>query len=254
MRNTFIMLVVISAATALPGQTYLSKEYVHLGGRILAVENNINLGLTLATNVTQSNPWYVVASADINRDGVPDLVWQQNPSSGWIQVWFMGGADGTTILGAANIATTPLKVVAAADFNGDGTPDLVLQDSSGLVTVWYLYVSGTSPNYTITYNPVSVTTSPNSWHVVGAADFNQDGHPDLVWQNPTNGAIQIWYMNGVTLSSAATVAASSSLTVVATQDFNADDVPDLVLQNPSTGLLQVWFMASSTSGTVLNRG
>ncbi|MGO4880514.1 MAG: FG-GAP repeat domain-containing protein, partial [Bryobacteraceae bacterium] len=68
----------------------------------------------------------------------------QNPSTGAAQIWYMGGAGGTTITGSASI-------------------------SSG-----------------------------NPWHIVGAADFDADGHPDLVWQNPSSGAAQIWYMGGAT--------------------------------------------------------
>jgi len=32
---------------------------------------------------------------------------------------------------------------------------------------------------------------------VGAADFNADGKPDIVWRHTTTGANAVWYMNGV---------------------------------------------------------
>ena len=260
MRNTSTaLLVLLSAATLSPAQqTYLSKEYIRAGARTIAVENYVDLNLTTATDVTQSNPWTVVAAADFNGDGIPDLVWQ-DPSTGTVQIWFMTGANGTTILSAANItgSATTWKAVAAADFNGNGTSDLVLQNpSGGAAEVWYLTVSGSPSQYTITYTTGAFNGGAgNTWHVLAAADFNQDGHPDLVWQNPTGGAIQIWYMTGslgTTLLSAANVVGSSALNVVAAADFNADGVPDLVMQNPTTGLLQVWFMAAGTNGTILS--
>jgi hypothetical protein len=257
MRNALITLaLLLSAAATLPAQqTYLSKEYIRAGGRPIAVENYVDLSLTTATDVTQSNPWTVVATADFNGDGILDLVWQ-DPSTGTVQIWFMTGANGTTILSAANItgSATTWKVVAAADFNGNGTPDLVLQNpSGGAAEVWYLTVTGNSQQYTITYTTGSFNNgNGNTWHVLAAADFNQDGHPDLVWQNPTGGAIQIWYMEGsqgTALLGATEIVTSTSLNVVATADFNGDGFPDLVMQNPTTGLLQVWFTSTTQGGT-----
>jgi hypothetical protein len=32
--------------------------------------------------------------------------------------------------------------------------------------------------------------------VVAIADFNQDGHPDVVFQSPANGAAQAFFYNG----------------------------------------------------------
>ena len=254
MRKMLITLAAMQcAATTLPAQTYLSKEYIRLGGRIIAEENYLNLAINTAVDVTQSNPWNLVATADFNGDGVPDLAWQ-NPSNGIVQIWFMTGANGTTLLSAANItnSTTTWKVVAAANFNG-GAPDLVLQNpSGGAAEVWYLTVSGNPSQYTVTYTAGAVNNgNGNTWNLLAAADFNRDGIPDLVWQNPTGGAIQIWYMNAsLQVSTAVEVTGGTNLTVAATGDFNGDGIPDLVMQNPTTGLLQVWFMTDSTNGTV----
>jgi hypothetical protein len=38
-----------------------------------------------------------------------------------------------------------------------------------------------------------------NWRIVGIADFNSDGHSDLLWQqHQTSGLISVWYMNGLT--------------------------------------------------------
>ena len=45
----------------------------------------------------------------------------------------------------------------------------------------------------------SALVGPNpgmDWRVVGASDFNGDGHSDILWQN-ANGQAAIWEMNGL---------------------------------------------------------
>lgn len=39
-------------------------------------------------------------------------------------------------------------------------------------------------------------TDSTGWRIAGAADFDKDGHPDILWHNGTTGEIQYWYMNG----------------------------------------------------------
>jgi hypothetical protein len=48
--------------------------------------------------------------------------------------------------------------------------------------------------------PISSTTlvPGANYEVVGTADFNGDGTPDILWQNVTTGEASIWYMNGTT--------------------------------------------------------
>ena len=41
--------------------------------------------------------WRVVGVGDLNGDGHPDLIWQQDGTN-VTSVWYMGGADGSTFL------------------------------------------------------------------------------------------------------------------------------------------------------------
>jgi hypothetical protein len=59
----------------------------------------------------------VVAAADFNGDGVPDVVWQ-NDATRQVSVWYMGGSGGATMQGSAWISINGVpgwSVVAAAD-------------------------------------------------------------------------------------------------------------------------------------------
>ena len=40
-----------------------------------------------------------------------------------------------------------------------------------------------------------------SWKIRGVADVNNDGKPDLIWQNTANGGLSVWFMNGIVMVS-----------------------------------------------------
>jgi len=198
--------------------------------------------------------WHVVAVADFNRDGFPDLVWQDDDTR-QVTVWYLGGAGGATFQGYNWLSQSGVPgwhVVAAADFNGDGVPDLVWQnDTTRQVTVWYMSGTGGATFQSWTY--LSASGVPG-WHVVAAADFNGDGVPDLVWQNDTTRQVTVWYMGG---AGGATFQNYNWLSqsgvpgwhVVAAADFNGDGVPDLVWQNDTTRQVTVWYMGGAGGAT-----
>ena len=72
-----------------------------------------------------------LASADINRDGILDLVGSAPDSGGAVPL--LGVGDGTFVPQAAvRIGTRP-QWLAIADFTADGVPDLAIADQGGLL-------------------------------------------------------------------------------------------------------------------------
>jgi hypothetical protein len=205
-----------------------------------------------AANVTKANPWNIVGVGDFNGDGAPDIVWQ-DPVSGAVQVWYLGGPQGVTLLTAANITTkNPWTVVSVADFNQDGHPDLLWEDpTSGFAQVWYLG----GPQGTTLLGAANLDLT-NPWHIVGTGDFNNDGFPDVLWQDPVTGTVQIWYMGGTTpgaqgtqFQTAVNLTGAMTTKVVAIADFNNDGHPDVIFQNPTTGAATVYFYTGANGTT-----
>jgi hypothetical protein len=186
--------------------------------------------------------WSVVGVADFNADGHMDLLWQ-NTATGQIAVWLM---QGTTMLSA--VMPTPSavdvswKVVGVADFNGDGKPDLLWRSSTtGQIAVWYM--QGTTMTSVAIVNP---SLPDPTWSIVGIADFNGDGQIDLLWENTVTGLLAVWYMQGITMSSATLLnpnaVPDTTWRVAGVGDFNGDGHPDLFWQNSLSGLIGVWYM------------
>ena len=112
---------------------------------------------------------YVVAAADLNRDGVRDLV-----------VWgrvYLGRRDGSF----QDAGPAPLAQ-AVGDVDGDGIPDLVGRDGYNLV-VWRGDGRGGFGVGEVVYT----FTDTYLFEARGIHDFNGDGRPDLLAYSEVSG-------------------------------------------------------------------
>jgi hypothetical protein len=187
-----------------------------------------------------------IVQRDFNGDGKGDILLAVNGNTS-VQVWTMSGATRTA---SANFSApnSNFTNIRTGDFNGDGKTDLLWQNVvTGAIQVWTM--SGTSKTAT-----ASIANPDVKWQVVATGDVGGDGKSDLILQN--GGALQVWQMNGGTVTSLGTVAtaAPSGFKVISTGDFNADGKADILWQNSSTGALEVWQMdgANVANDTVLS--
>jgi hypothetical protein len=120
-----------------------------------------------------------LAIADMNADGLPDLISADFNVSLFVQT--SAGAFAAPVLlypGGANW-------VAVGDLNGDGAPDVALTDAVGVKVLMH---TG-APSATTYAAPVSIFTQTANFNVAGAniiaiADVNGDGLEDLVITDP----------------------------------------------------------------------
>ncbi len=126
---------------------------------------------------------------------------------------------------------------AVIDFNGDGSPDYVLQRASTRQTaIWYL------DNNVYTGSAFGPTLSAG-WGLASVADFNRDGHTDYALFNPITDRTGIWYLSGPTLiASAYGPTLPSGWELAATADFNGGGNPDYVLYKASTRQTAIWYL------------
>ena len=191
-------------------------------------------------------------STDFNSDGFLDLLWH-HAADGRLAAWMMNGGHllSGTALEPGQLADVNWKPVAMVDSNRDGIGDIVWQHAAaGTLGIWRM--AGTVLEDAIAVSPDRVADT--NWKVRGAADFNQDGDADLVWQHQVSGAIAVWFMkyesyrptliNGEPLGPGAV--ADVNWQIVGTGDFNRDGWPDLLWQHQGDGRIAIWKMRRTT--------
>lgn len=181
--------------------------------------------------------WKIRASADLNRDGKPDLIWQH--TAGWLAVWFMNGtAVLDTRLLSINKNTDPdWVIVGAADMNNDLRADIIWQHRTrGDVAVWLMWDNMVLDTRMVAnVNPV--------WRLAAVGDLTRDNNADFVFQH-TDGTLAVWFMRGLTVNDTRIISrlGDTNWQVRGLRDINNDLRADLVFQHQTGGWVATWFM------------
>jgi hypothetical protein len=120
--------------------------------------------------------------------------------------------------------------ITAADFDGNGRPDLaVTSNGSGTVTV--LLRNAGNTGFDEGYgSPLTVAPQPNQ---IAAGDFDRNGRPDLAIASGS-GVLDTLYNTGATFARDTPTAIVGSPSGVAVGDFNGDGVPDAAVSSLTT--------------------
>ena len=172
-----------------------------------------------------------LAVADLNGDGIPDLVAGGNTNAAWV---YLGNGDGSfTPVGMGLPEGSLIGSAVVADFNGDGIPDIaVVGKNYSPVTVFLGKGDGTFTP--VAGSPNSPVSEPGG---IAAADLNHDGKLDMVitnWnssigysQNPDL-TVLLGNGDGTFTQTPGDTQLNGAWSIVA-GDFNGDGTPDLVV-------------------------
>ncbi len=136
--------------------------------------------------------WTPIGVEDMNHDGRPDIILRH--TDGRTQAWLFQGTRFVTAqaLKEGTRMASGWVLVATADMDGDGNKDIVWQNqTTRAVVIWLM--DGTSVKST--HIVQSKDSLGRNWKIVAAHDFNENGKPDLVWQDSTDGRILVWLMD-----------------------------------------------------------
>jgi hypothetical protein len=139
---------------------------------------------------TGSSNWWLVGSADFNRDNAVDLLWH-NPVSWENAIWLM---HGTNRLAVAKLPTSEAgyAIVGTGDFDGDGWPDILWRHTNRFtLAVWFM--NGT--NYAQRVGWIKPPSDTN-WVPTVVGDCNNDGLADMFLRHRQTGENHVWIMQG----------------------------------------------------------
>ena len=172
----------------------------------------------------------IVATADWNRDGIPDLAYQ---TTGNQILHVLGFGNGTFFVpggGMAPVLNGALLFPRSfVDMNRDGWPDLLVGDP---VSPSELRIQRRVPGSGYAFAQGMAATSPIQSLVTG--DWNLDGVPDIVLAK-ANGLSILTGTGSGTVNAEIDIASGRSYADACVGDFNHDGKPDLAALEGTAG-------------------
>lgn len=237
--NTIAALSPLSIAVAdFNGDDKPDLSIVNGSFNTVTVLTNNGIGGFGSNNMFKVSLPSFVMTTDVNGDGKLDLICAAyNPS--WLSLpgsLIVMTNNGNGIFGSNATLTVGSEpnCIVAADFNGDGKPDLICANSfDSSLTVLTNDGGGVfvlSATYKVGHEP----------HCAVAADINSDGNPDIITANFSANSLTLLTNNGSgVFGSNATLNVGNEPEWVVAADVNADGYPDLISANRADTTLTV---------------
>jgi hypothetical protein len=218
------------------------------------------LGTPYTIGTGSSEYAYDIATGDFNADGKADFAFICTPSIGAYTNDGTGkfALSWTNKLGSGVANTIDPFILAVADMNGDGLPDIIAM-YQGTVSVETVYVFTNSGGGTAQfglYYTNNVIPNADTRGTIAVADVNGDGKPDIIFSAglAANHTVYVYTNTGNGSSFTSGFAACSTnvmladiIKSLAIGDVNMDGKPDLVVCQDSIN--QATTLTNNGTGT-----
>lgn len=189
--------------------------------------------------------WHITGTADMNGDGLTDIVWRN--INGSVSEW-LATPTGAFTAGAGASVGPDWHIEGTGDFNGDGRADVLWRNDDGTVTEWLGQGDGSWTDNQANLKGVVATT----WHIVGTADMNGDGLSDILWRN-TDGTVSEWLASSTgsgAFISGAGASVGPDWHIASMGDFNGDGIDDVLWRIDDVSLIE--WLGQASGGWVSN--
>jgi len=219
----------ISVVSPPPGGGVSNQAYFQI------TDHSVSLRVTDTTISCPTSTCNAAATADLNHDGILDMVVTEIPTYGDPSLEILlGNGDGSFRLNGSYYAGISPTGAALGDFNHDGNPDLaVVSQLSGV-----LVLLGNGDG---TFQPAVQYQAGQTPFDLVTADFNRDGKLDLAVVNEGSNDVSILLGNGDgTFQPAVPYNTLGSPVGLITGDFDSDGKLDLaVISNTTEGGISI---------------
>jgi hypothetical protein len=227
------------------------------GSRVIVSVNTTTLGsgttfVASFDQATHASP-RDIAIADVNLDGMPDLLIASGNAVSILLNHTTPGSDDLAFANAVDFATgsTPVAI-AVADFNGDGRIDVSTANAGDNTATVLINASAPGASAPAMRSPVAlpVGATPSA---IAAQDLDGDGRPDLVVTSSGDATASVLIDTTAAGAITATFAGQLPVTTgagpsaVAIADLNGDGRPDLAVADATDNSVSLLLSTSLPS-------
>ena len=185
-------------------------------------------------------PGVTIATADINGDGIPDLV-TLVPGNSEVDVVTVDAQGSFTLVSPQIFPDiSQMSSLALADVNNDGIADVIVSDASSSSTGVRVLLNDGDGNLAADVSYPTESSAGAGPVSVILADVNGDGWVDIITANGRDGSISVLLNNGDgTFAAPVSYLAGTDPVAAAVADMNGDGFPDLVVVDSAGDAVQV---------------